>query len=168
MDEGDLEEIEDTDGETDEVGGLAAALPLLGLVVVLVATAWFVDHRFRGSEEAHVAACVAGADLAVDSAYAPVVTMVGNVRPQLDGPASDQQRRSAYGLVSRSAEGGAESLDAARATCADIGVLPWHGGVADERDACVSRLEEHQAVLVALAADGSRIDNGLPDLSTPC
>ena len=165
--EGDPAGTEEPDDRADSAGW-RAALPLLGLTVVLVVTGWFVDHRFRASEEAHVRSCVGAADLAVDSAYGPVVTMVGSVRRQLDEPRSDKQLRSAYGLVARSAEGGSERLEGVRATCEDVGVLPWHGGVAVERDACVARIDEHQEVLAALADDGSRIEAGLPDLAAAC
>lgn len=158
-------EEDPVEGDDDRTSGARTAVSIAALVTVLAVTGWFVNHRFATAEEASVDACVRQADLAVDSAYSPVDTMLDVVQPQLGDP---KKRRSMYALVSRAAEGASQRLEPARAACEDVRVLWLHGGTADRRDDCIARLDRHQEVLAALAEDGAAIEDGLPDLTTAC
>lgn len=144
-------------------------LVVVGVLVVLVAAAgWLVDRRVAAREERALAACERTADQRVDQAYAAVRSSLEYVRPVLSSSPPGDLREGMYAILSQAARGADVRLDDVRGDCADLEVVWVHGGLRERRDACVRRIDGHQALLRAIAADGAAVGTGLPSTSGPC
>lgn len=142
----------------------ARAGALLVLLVV-VATAYFVDRDMRERETREVARCAREVATSVDLASRRLRAAYEYVRPSLGVRLAPDFEAGIFRLVAQAAEG-ADARLAPESTC-DITVSPLHDDLQRRRDRCADVLGAHRAGLAAVADDGKALREWI-DLPRSC
>jgi hypothetical protein len=129
------------------------------LVVVLVivgATAWYVDGRRRVHEFSTLLRCVTVAESAWTIADARITSMASYVRPSVGLNPSLNVQHGLYALVADEAAVGVPSLRQALHGCRSVHVLAYHSKLRAARTAYVALLQAEVDRVAATATDGSQ------------
>ncbi|MDP3711266.1 MAG: hypothetical protein Q8R60_02110 [Mycobacteriales bacterium] len=148
-----------TDVVEGPVDGLAARRVPQALLVALAATAVLgtgVDRVAADGEQRALLACVEAGEAVQAHEAARAAGTVQYASPQLTGASTPAAvRASLEALVAGVAGEAAPQVDAARADCAGVGALAWHGRERRARDAYAALLAAERDRWRAVATDVS-------------
>lgn len=154
---------------TDVVEGSAARRVPQALLVALTAAAVLgtgADRVVADHEHRALLACVEAGEQVQAHEAARAAGTVQYAAPQLTGASTPAEvRASLEALVAGVAEEAAPQVDAARADCAAVGALAWHGRERRARDAYAALLSAERDRWRAVATDVAVLFE--PDAAVP-
>lgn len=130
-----------------------AVLGALALLLVIAAVAGLLDLRSRRGEYQALTRCAARGTAAVQDATVRVSATAEYTRPSL-AFATEPTATGLYALIALQAQEPAGDLRRARAACAAVDVLPWHGSLRVARVAQIGYLDGVLDRLAATAGNG--------------
>jgi hypothetical protein len=136
---------------------------VVGVFVLALVAAGVDDRHAHAAESARVDRCAAATVAARTLADRRVRSMASYVRPALNGAYTPEVRAGLSGLVGRAARQSSPALDAARTTCARVGVRPWHGDLRGRLAACRAAVDARLRWLAEVADDGVQAFRAVPD-----
>ena len=134
---------------------------LLLSALVLAGVGLVVERELRSRTAHEVAGCADRVSSAVELTGRPVRATYEYVRSSFGLVSPAGRAEGLYRLIAKSARRPGGALTAARSSCADIAVLPFHGDLQDRRARCVEVLDAQRSVLAAVALDGQRVGEWL-------
>lgn len=152
----------------NRLGGDRRSWLVVGALVVLLAVLAVDDRRAHAAEATQVERCASTVTDARVLADRRVSAMASYVRPAFSGRQPPATKTGLAQLVAGAAARAVPTLESARASCADVGVRPWHGDLGGHLDACLAAVDARLAWLHDVTRDGANAFRSAPESTTGC